>query len=201
MKISKTNIVLALVALCLSGVSIFQYNMLKKVKAERDTYQNNTYGLLAQIDTLRADSTMQAYQIQTLGLSVDEYKRYRAEDANIIKSLKVKLENVSAVSKHEMEMQASISAPIKTDTLIRNDTIYPSKTVQLHNNYIKFDGSIHGDSLTANINVPVTLTQIVHKIPKHKFLWWSWGCKAVKQIIVTDNPYLTIKYSEYIELK
>lgn len=201
MKILKKSYCLAVIIGVLCGMIFFQYNALKQAKEERDIYKNNTYGLLAQIDTLHNDSAIQAYQVQTLGLNVEEYKRYRADDLNTINALKLKLKNVSAVSKQEMEVQAAINVPIKTDTIIQNDTIYPVKTVRLHNDHISFDGNIRGDSLTADINVPVTLTQIIHKVPKHKFLWWSWGCKAVKQVIVTDNPYLNIKYSEYIELK
>jgi len=200
MKISKTTLALLAAVLCVGGVTVYQHRTIQRVKAERDTYQQNTHGLLAQIDTLRKDSAMQAYQIQALKLDVDEYKQYRAEDLQTIKALGLKLKNVSSVSKQEMEVEAPINAPIVEKTVVQDSIVTKTQTVALHNDYINFDGTIHGDSLSAQINIPIQLTQIVHKIPKHKFLWWSWGCKAIKQVIVTNNPYVNLKYSEYIEL-
>lgn len=200
MKITKANIIFAAVTLCMGGVALYQHHTIKNIKAERDTYQSDTYGLLSKIDTLRKDSTLQAYQIQTLKLSVDEYKEYRAEDLRTIQALDLKLKNVSSVSKQQIEVEAPINVPIVEKTVLQDSVEVKTQTVTLHNDYIAFDGTITSDSLTAQIHIPIQLTQIVHKIPKHKFLWWSWGCKAVKQVITTDNPYVNLKYSEYIEL-
>lgn len=200
MTISRTTLVLGGMMLCMAGVAIWQRHTIKNIKEERDTYQNNTYGLLTKTDTLRKDSALQAYQIQTLKLSVDEYKEYRAEDMRTIQALGLKLKNVSSVSKQQIEVEAPINVPIVEKTVLQDSVEVKTHTVALHNDYIMFDGTIQDDSLTAQINIPIQLTQVVHKIPKHKFLWWSWGCKAVKQVITTDNPYVNLKYSEYIEL-
>jgi hypothetical protein len=49
--------------------------------------------------------------------------------------------------------------------------------------------------------LPVNLLQAVWVEPKHKFLWWRWGTKAIHQSISSDNPYVEIKYSEVMEIR
>lgn len=179
-----------------------QQGQINNIKAERDKYNNNAKSLLEQVDTLRNDSTMKAIQIRTLKLSLDEYKQYRSADAAVIKSLKIKLKNVQSVSNTEITVEVPIESPVQHDTVyLKNSTTVPIETIRYENEHIHFNGIIKNDSLKANFSVPITLTQIVHKVPKHKFLWWSWGCKAIKQIITCDNPYVNINYAEYIEIQ
>lgn len=194
----KPAAIVAVVILSMAAIISYQHNTIQKVTKDRDTYQNNTYGLMSNIEELRKDSMEQAYQIQALSLTVDEYKEYRAEDMQTIKSLKLQLKNITTVSKQSLEVNVPIAVPI----IKEKPQIEPAPiNVRLHNEHISFIGTVSNDSLTAKIQVPIQLTQIVHKVPKHKFLWWSWGCKGIKQIVVSNNPYVNLKYSEYIELR
>lgn len=195
----KPAAIVAVIILSMAAIIYYQHDTIQEVKRDRDTYQNNTYGLLTDIEALRKDSLEQAYQIQTLSFTVDEYKAYRAEDLNTIQSLKLKLKNIQSVSKQSLEVNAPIATPIVKH--IPDSISRPITTVKLENTHISFIGTIKNDSLIANIQVPIQLTQIIHKVPRHKFLWWSWGCKAIKQVIVTNNPYVNLNYSEYIELR
>lgn len=194
----KPAAIVAVVILSMAAIISYQHNTIQKVTKDRDTYQNNTYGLMSNIEELRKDSMEQAYQIQALSLTVNEYKEYRAEDMQTIKSLKLQLKNITTVSKQSLEVNVPIAVPI----IKEKPQIEPAPiNVRLHNEHISFIGTVSNDSLTAKIQVPIQLTQIVHKVPKHKFLWWSWGCKGIKQIVVSNNPYVNLKYSEYIELR
>ena len=205
MKITNKNVLCLLgciVSVALISFIAIQQGKINNIKAERDRYSNNAKSLFEQVDTLRNDSTMKAIQIGTLKLSLDEYKQYRSADAAAIKSLKIKLKNVQSVSNTGITVEASIKSPVQHDTVyLSNSTAVPIETIRYDNERIHFNGIIKNDSLKANFNIPITLTQIVHKVPKHKFLWWSWGCKAIKQIITCDNPYVNINYAEYIEIQ
>ena len=73
--------------------------------------------------------------------------------------------------------------------------------LQTHNTpYLKVNGIIENNQLIRNIHLPVSLHQAVWIEPKHRFLWWRWGVKALHQTISSDNPYVEIKYSEMIEI-
>ncbi|WP_350308236.1 DUF6549 family protein [Gabonibacter massiliensis] len=45
-----------------------------------------------------------------------------------------------------------------------------------------------------------TLVQIVYRVPR-KFLFIRWGTKAIRQEVISKNPYSKITYSRYIELR
>lgn len=190
-----------LIFACLCSVIIAQSKHLQQVKNERDLYQNNTESLLLDIEILRRDSIVQAYQSKALTLSIDEFKRYREQDANVIKDLKLKLKQVTSISKQSMEVKVPVNAPVKDTVVIINNVVDTIKSIKYVDRHVTFDGYIRRDSMKADIKVPVTITQVIHKVPKRKFLWWSWGCKAIKQVIITDNPYVQLNYSEYIQLK
>lgn len=197
------QIILGLIAVIVGLGTIvgFQGKRISQVTDERNQYQQNTYTLLADIETLQQDSAIQAYQVDKLTLSLDEYRKYRSEDAQTIADLKLKLKQVSAISKSEISVNVPINTPVR-DTVIVVDSIYRKvQTIAYNDSNVSFNGTIWNDSLKANLHVPVTISQVLYKVPKHKFLWWSWGCKAVKQVVITNNPYVQLNYSEYIEIK
>ena len=199
-KIKHIAIICGLVIIWLCLI-VWQISSYRSMRNERDIYMGNTHSLMVGMEQLKKDSTSQAIQIQSLTLTVDEYRKSSEKDLKTIEDLKLKLKNVKAVGKQEYEVEAPVVAPVVHETE-KVDTLYiPYQKVSMHNDYISFDGTIKNDTLKAKVNIPITITQTLHKVPKHKFLWWSWGCKAVNQIIVSNNPYVNIKYANYIELR
>ncbi|NDW10990.1 DUF6549 family protein [Dysgonomonas sp. 520] len=200
MKSKLINILL--VATLLSGVAIFVLvRQCKQLKEDRDKYQSNTTALLSDVKRMQVDSTTTAVDVKQLRLTLDEYKQYRAEDAEKIKKLGVKLKDLQAVAKHTVEVNAPIQTGLKDSVIIRDTVIVPVKTLAVKTPHIRINGIIENDSLHGNIHLPVNLHQVVWVEPKHKFLWWRWGVKAVHQTISSDNPYVEIKYSEMIKLE
>lgn len=198
---NKKTIGLIITFVCLGTVLGWQHKRIQDITHDRDSYKNNTYGLLSSIEELRKDSTIQAYQMQTLSLTVDEYKQYRVQDAKTISELKVRLKQVSAIAKQEMEVNVPVNIPIKDSVIAVDSVLQKLQAISYQDDYMSLNGTIQNDSLQATFNVPINITQVLYKVPKHKFLWWTWGCKAVKQVIITNNPYVQLNYSEYIEIK
>lgn len=189
---------MAILSLC--SIIGWQHKKIQHITQERNRYQNNTYGLLTNIEELRKDSIEQAYQVQTLSLTIDEYKQYRELDAKTIADLNIKLKQVTAVAKQEMEIYVPIHVPVK-DSITTDSVPQKIQTISFQDEYVSLAGTIQDDSLQATFNIPINITQVLYKVPKRKFLWWSWGCKAVKQVIITDNPYVQLNYSEYITIQ
>lgn len=197
------QIILGLIAVVVGLGTIvgFQFKRISQITQERNQYRQNTYTLLGDIETLQQDSAIQAYQVDKLTLSLDEYKKYRSEDAQTITDLKLKLKQVSAISKSEISVDVPVSTPVRDTVIIVDSIPHKAQTITYKDDNVTFSGTIWNDSLKANFHLPVTISQVLYKVPKHKFLWWSWGCKAVKQVIITNNPYVQLNYSEYIEIK
>lgn len=200
MKIS-LNKTLLLIALGLGVATYCLYNWGNRMKEERNTYRNNTHALLVDVEHIRIDSAMMASTIQVLNLSVDEYKKYRAEDAATIKKMGVRIKNLEAAGRHDVEVNAPVDAMVKDTTVIRDTVEVVVKAVTMDTPYIKLDGIIENNHLKGNIHLPVRLHQAFWIEYKHRFLWWRWRVKAIHQTVTSDNPYVEIKYTEFINLK
>lgn len=106
-----------------------------------------------------------------------------------------------AAGRHDVEVNALVDATVKDTTVIRDTVKVIVKTVNMDTPYIKLDGIIEDNHLKGNIHLPVHLHQAFWVEYKHRFLWWRWKVKAIHQTISSDNPYVEIKYTEFINLK
>lgn len=183
----------------LGGVVWFQHRNTVRLKAERDRYQSNSTALLSEVKRIRVDSATMALDARTLQLTLDEYKRFRAEDAATIKRLGVRIRNLEAAARHEVEVAGPIDAVVR-DTVVVQDTVpVLRQKVEMLTPHIELSGIIEDERLKGSIRIPVTLNQAVWVEYRG---WWFWKrVKAVHQSISSDNPYVEIKYSEYIKIK
>lgn len=185
----------------LSGITISLLRSRQRLIEEKDSYKSNTEALMSEVRRIQADSSTMALDIKTLTMSLDEYKWFRAEDEEKIKKLGIRIKDLEATAKHNVEVDAPIDAEIKDSVMIRDTVPVFLKAVRMDTPYLKINGIIENDRLTGKINLPVTLNQAFWIEYKHKFLWWRWKVKAIHQTISSDNPYVKIKYSEYIKIK
>lgn len=185
-------------ALCL--VVYVQYRRSVRLTAERDRYRQNSEALLSDVRRFRIDSAATAVDVKALRLSVDEFERYRGEDMAKIKAMGVKIRNLEVAAKHQMEIAAPIDATIR-DTIIVRDTVpVVAQRVEMLTPHIQMQGIIESGKLRGEIHVSVTLRQAVWVEYKRRWLFWK-RVKAVHQTIASDNPYVEVKYSEYIEIQ
>lgn len=190
-----------LIIAVLSGITISLLRSRQRLIEEKDSYKSNTEALMSEVRRIQTDSSTMALDIKTLTMSLDEYKRFRAEDEEKIKKLGIRIKDLEATAKHNVEVDAPIDAEIKDSVMIRDTVPVFLKAVRMDTPYLKINGIIENDRLTGKINLPVTLNQAFWIEYKHKFLWWRWKVKAIHQTISSDNPYVEIKYSEYIKIK
>lgn len=183
----------------LGGVVWFQYRNTVRLKAERDRYQSNSTALLSEVKRIRVDSATMALDTRTLQLTLDEYKQFRAEDAATIKRLGVRIRNLEAAARHEVEVAGPIDAVVRDTVIIRDTVPILRQKVEMLTPHIQLTGIIEDNRLRGEIRVPVTLHQAVWLEYRG---WWFWKrVKAAHQTISSDNPYVEIRYSEYIRIK
>lgn len=177
-----------------------QQRRIVSIRQERDRYQQNSDALLSDMKQWAIDSTSMATDVKSLRLTVDEFKRYRAEDVAKIKQMGVKIKNLEAAAKHYLEVSAEITAAIKDSVVIRDTVPVLVKSVSMVTPHIQLSGIIERDSLIGKIHLPVTLRQAVWIEYKRRWLFWK-KVVAVHQTITSDNPHVEIKYSEYITIQ
>lgn len=183
----------------LGGIVWFQHRNTVRLKGERDRYRSNSTALLSEVRRIQADSATMALDAKALQLTLDEYKRFREEDAETIRRLGVKIKNLEAAARHEIEVAGPIDAALRDTVIIRDTIPVLRQKVEMITPHIRLTGIIEDRRLRGEIRVPVTLRQAVWIEYKG---WWFWKrVKAVHQTISSDNPYAEISYSEYIKIK
>ena len=190
---------LLVAVLLLSGIVYIQYRRNVHLANERDRYQANNTALLSEVRRIRIDSTTLAVDTKGLRLTVEEYKRFRAQDAETIKKLGVKIKNLEAAAKHQLEVEGPIDAVVKDTVFIRDTVPLLRQKVEMITPHIQLTGMIEDSRLKGQIRVPVTLNQAIWVEYKG---WWFWKrVKAIHQSISSDNPYVDSKYTEYIQMQ
>ena len=141
------------------------------------------------------DSIIQlnAAKVQALTYTVDEFKQFRASDVQTIRELNLKLKNVQSVT--NIGTQTNSNIPIKIQYVDSTKCLY------FNDEFTTVSGYFKGDSIDLLVENRDSLTTIVSRVPKYKFLWWSWGVKAIQLDIRAQNPNTKFTYLKYIELK
>lgn len=197
---NRTTGILLTAILLLSLTVWFQQRRGARLVKERDKYQMNSDAMLSDLKRWQVDSTTMAVDVKSLRLSVDEYERYRAEDAAKIKQMGVKIKNLEAVAKHNIEVNAPINAIVRDSVVIRDTVPVLVKAVAMNTPHIQLNGIIENNSLIGTVHLPVVLHQAIWVEYKRRWLFWK-KVKAVHQTITTDNPHVQITYSEYIHIQ
>lgn len=168
--------------------------------ADRDRDRRNSEALLSDVRRFRIDSATTAVDVKALQLSVDEFERYRAEALVKIKAMGVKIRKLGAAAKHKIEVAAPIDAIIRDTIIVRDTMPVTIQRIEMSTPHIQMRGIIEGGRLRGEIRVPVTLRQAVWIEYKRRWLFWK-RIKAVHQTITSDNPYVEVKYSEYMQIE
>lgn len=194
----RTGILLMIVAV-LAGMVWFQQQRVVRLKQERDRHEQNSDALLSDMKKWQVDSATMATDVKTFRLSVDEFERYRSNDLAKIKEMGIKIKNLEAAAKHEIEVDVPINATVRDSVVVRDSVAFRVQAVSMVNPFIQLHGVIERDSLVGSIHLPVTIRQAVWIEYKRRWLFWK-KVKAVHQVITADNPYVEVKYSEFIRV-
>lgn len=183
----KKYLIIAIVFIVLFGGvgALVQQN--RKLRAERDRQFANVETLMDTVKQYKVRDSLNVASVGSLRLTVDELKKYRTEDAKLIKELKLRPKDVEYIANTTIETKDSLIYKIDTVGCFH----YLDK-------WLRVDACIN-DSLML-IESRDSITQIVHAIYKHKFLWWRWKVVGFRQEVMNCNPRSKIKYSEIVKI-
>ncbi|MEG1405317.1 MAG: DUF6549 family protein, partial [Alistipes sp.] len=124
------------------------------------------------------------------------FEELRAADAERIRRLGIRLRHVESTAQTATTTQIEIAVPIR-DTIVLRDT---QQLFRWRDPWVSVEGLIAQDSVRCRVESVDTLHQIIHRIP-HRFLFFRWGCKAIRQEIVSANPHTRIVHAEYVKIE
>lgn len=173
---------------------------LRKERAEKERFKANQTALLAQVDYWATENEKSAADVLKLTLTVNELENSNAQLKATADELGIKLKRVQSASTSATKTEIKVVTQVRDSIVYRDSIITPIKAFSWRDAWTDVNGVIEKDSVDLSVQSVDTLTTIVHKVP-HKFWFIKWGCKAVKQTVVSSNPHTKITYTEYIEVK
>lgn len=196
----KRDLIIAVAFIVLLGGISFLLSQNRKLQAEDERKTGNIETLMDTVKRYKVAirygdsiSMVNAASASALNLTIDEFKKYRAGDAKLIKELGIKNKYLESIAKVSTE----------TKDTIPKEAWRPSKTLPDCLEYSDMWSHITAcfkDS-TVMYSTRDSLALAVHRIPKKRFLWWTWGIKEYRVEVVNFNPKSAIGYNEIIKVQ
>lgn len=193
------RILIYLLVIALSFIGVLIYSS-RKLCEERDRYKANQTALLSDVEYYKTESGKNAASVQKLTLSYNELKNSYDDVVKTAQDLKIKVKRIQSVSTAATKTEVVVQTVVKDSIIYRNGNVERLSAFRWADPWVSVNGEIKKDSVSLNVSSTDTLVQIVHRVP-HKFLFFKWGTKAIRQEIVSKNPHTKIVYTDYIELK
>lgn len=161
-----------------------------KLRSELNRQTENIGSLTYDIQYGKLDDSLSVAKNTALQAKCDELKQLHLADAKLVKELKVKLKDVKTIHTASSSTADTVRIepiPNTADSVFS----YQDKWLSLH---------IDIPARLCQYTSKDSLTTIVSRLYKHKFLWWCWGTKGYQVQIINFNPHSRINYSRYVEV-
>ena len=180
----------------------FQQNAIDNLKQERNRYERNTEPLLLDVTQYKIRDSLNAAKVGALELTIQEYERFRAEDAELIKELKQRNRDLAAVNKTQSQTIIDLRAvPRDTVVLVRDSVRVPAVEVHCGDAWYNFDGILTKDEFTGKMQHRDSLL-LVESIRYKRFLWWKTKRIKDRQLdCVSKSPHNFIRGLEYVVIE
>ena len=180
------NKYLVIYSVILSAALLAFYEHGKKLKVENLAYRQNVAVLMDSVAHYQVNDSLSASQIGELQLKLSEYKKYRKEDAELIKKLKA--DKPQTIIKTETKTEYKIKTELR-DSIVYKDTL---KAINYVSHWTDLHGFISNDTLQVKIINREELI-FVESLQRKKFLGiklpgWLFGYKRETLDVVSRNP-------------
>ena len=162
---------------------------------------------MAESQTYKVSDSLNAAKVSGLQFTLKEYRKYRAEDLQLIEQLKIKKSDLQKVIGSQTETINSLSA--KLNDSIRIDTttnqIDTLKCFDYKSKWTDVKGcmDLRHDSISLQIKNRESL-KIVETVVYKRFLGFLWKTNKIKdrQVdVVSENPNTTIINLDCVSIK
>lgn len=181
----KRLLIIILAALLLAAGVFF--TLWRTARHEQKRAQNNVETLATQAEAYRLNDSLSALSVGILELKISELKHLRAADAQMIDQLRLRLRRVESVAKVSTLTRYAFAAE-------------GQNSWHLKDNFIDFQARKDSSHLVVELKIRDTIVQVLHRVPRFKFLGIWFGTKAVRQEIVSKNPHTELVAAEYLKI-
>lgn len=182
-----------------------QQSRIKSLTAERDKYRSNTETLLQDVRTYKTKDSLNVAKVGNLELTLSEYKKYRADDAALIKSLQTKNRDLQRVTTAQMETINELRANVRDSIVyLPGDTVTTVlRCIEYSDKWVDFDGCIINNTFSGKIITRDSLL-IAETVQYKRFWGFLWKTKKIKNReidVVSKNPATRILGVEFVTIE
>lgn len=203
----KKYLIIAAIALAVAAVVTIwvQRSRINQLTGERDKYRTNTETLLQEVSRYQTKDSLNAAKVGNLELKLSEYKKYRADDAALIKSLQTKNRDLQRVTTAQMETINELRANVRDSIVyLPGDTVTTVlRCIEYSDKWVDFDGCIINNTFSGKIITRDSLL-ITETVQYKRWLGFLWKTKRIKNRefdIVSKNPHTKITGFEVITIE
>lgn len=183
-----------------------QHARIKSLTAERDKYRSNTEALLQDVERYQTKDSLNAVTVGVLQLKVSEFEKYRASDAELIKTLQTKNRELEAVTTAQMETITKLRGTVRDSVVyLPGDTVTTVlRCVDIVEPWFELHGCATLDGQFTGTYINRDSLLITATVKYKRFLGFLWKTRKVKNRkidAVSKNPATTILGVEYIEIE
>jgi hypothetical protein len=203
----KKYLIIAAIALAVSAVVTIwvQRSRINTLTGERDKYRTNTETLLQEVSRYQTKDSLNAAKVGVLELKLSEFEKYRASDAELIKTLQTKNRDLQMVTTAQMETINELRANVRDSIVyLPGDTVTTVlRCIEYSDKWVDFDGCIINNTFSGKIITRDSLL-ITESVQYKRFLNFLWKTKRIKNRefdIVSKNPHTKITGFEVITIE
>lgn len=182
-----------------------QHSRINTLTGERDKYRTNTETLLQEVSRYQTKDSLNAAKVGVLELKLSEFEKYRASDAELIKTLQTKNRDLERVTTTQMETINELRATVRDSVVyLPGDTVTTVlRCIEYSDKWVDFDGCIINNTFSGKIITRDSLL-ITETVQYKRWLGFLWKTKRIKNRefdIVSKNPHTKITGFEVITIE
>lgn len=193
-----------IIALMILAAFAYGVRRINTLSAECDRYKRNSASLMSDVEQYRVRDSLNAARVQGLELTLKEYERFRADDAELIKSLKARNKDLAAVNKTQSETIIDLQAMARDTVVIIRDSIsVPAVAVHCGDEWFDFDGILADGQFTGKLENRDSLV-LAETVKYKRFLNFLWKTRRIQERqldVVSKNPHTNITDVEHITIE
>ena len=204
----KKYLIIAAIALAVAAVVTIwvQCSRINQLTGERDKYRTNTETLLQDVSRYQTKDSLNAAKVGVLELKLSEFEKYRASDAELIKTLQTKNRELERVTTTQMETIYELRATVRDSVVyLLSDTVTTVlRCVDIVEPYFELHGCATPDGQFTGTHINRDSLLIVETVQYKRWLGFLWKTKKIKNReidVISRNPHTKIMGVEYIEIE
>lgn len=202
----KKYLILAAIILAVAAAFWVQHVKIKRLTEERDRYRSNTEILLQDVKTYQTKDSLNAIKVGNLELSLAEYKKYRADDLALIKTLQAKNRDLERVTTTQMETINELRATVRDSVVyLPGDTVTTVlRCVDIVEPYFELHGCATPDGQFTGTHINRDSLLIAETVQYKRFWGFLWKTKKIKNReidVVSKNPATKILGVEFVTIE